>query len=79
MNLKNELKSIVAKRGTNFKKICEIISEKTNNPKFNNNNLSSRIYRQTIKFKEVEMILKELGYKIEFVELKPIDKSSDFA
>lgn len=70
MNLRNELKSIIAKRGTTFKRICTIIAEKTYNSKFNNNNLSSRINRQTIKFKEVEQILDELGYDIVFVERK---------
>lgn len=70
MNIRNEINSIVSKKGQTFKKVCKIISEKTNNPTFNSNNLSSKISRKTITIRDVELILKELGYRIEFVEDK---------
>ena len=70
MNVKNELKGIIARRGTTFKKICSIISEKTENPQFNDNNISTKFTRHTIRFDEVEQILDELGYDIVFVERK---------
>ena len=70
MNIRNEINSIVSKKGQTFKKVCEIISEKTNNPTYNSNNLSSKISRKTITIRDVELILKELGYRIEFVEDK---------
>ncbi len=68
MNLRNELKSIISKKGTSFKKICQVISKNTNNPQFNSNNVSSKISRGTVRFEEIQLILKELGYRIEFVE-----------
>ena len=70
MNVRNELKSIISKQGKTFKKVCEIISNRTNNPKFNGNNISSKITRKSVTIREIELILKELGYRIEFVEDK---------
>lgn len=70
MNVRNELKSIISKQGKTFKKVCEIISAKNNNPHFNSNNLSSKISRKTITIRDIELILHELGYRIEFVEDK---------
>ena len=43
MNVRNELKSIISKQGKTFKKVCEAVADKTNNPKFNSNNLSTKI------------------------------------
>lgn len=70
MDVRNELKSLIAKQGKTFKSVCEIISKRTNNPKFNYNNLSSKISRKTITFRDVELMAKEIGYRIEFVEDK---------
>ena len=70
MDVRNELKSIISKQGKTFKKVCEIVSLKTNNSRFNSNNISSKISRKTITIREIELMLKELGYRIEFVEDK---------
>ncbi|MBQ8168465.1 hypothetical protein IJZ97_03520 [bacterium] len=70
MNVKNELKSLIARKGTTFKKVCTNISEKTGNLQFNDNNISTKFTRGTIRFHEVELILDELGYDIVFVERK---------
>ncbi len=67
MDVRNEVKSLIYKKGSSLKKICDEIS-KTAGPKFNSNNISSKFTRKTIKFEEVQLILNELGYEIKFVE-----------
>lgn len=67
MDVRNEVKSLIYKKGSSLKKICDEIS-KTTGPKFNSNNISSKFTRKTIKFDEVQLILNELGYEIKFVE-----------
>ena len=66
MNIRNELKSLIAQNGTTLKKVCEIISEKTGKNVIGNN-MTNKIRRNTIKFEEVEQILDALGYHVEFV------------
>lgn len=68
MNVRNELNSIIHKQGKTFKEICELVSEKHDDPTFNSNNLSSKISRKTITIRDTELILKELGYHIEFIK-----------
>lgn len=68
MNVRNELNSIIHKQGKTFKGICDIVSKKLNDPTFNSNNLSTKISRKTISIRDAEFILKELGYRIEFVK-----------
>ncbi len=70
MNVRNELNSIIHKQGKTFKDVCEMVSEKYDDPTFNSNNLSSKISRKTITIRDTELILKELGYKIAFIEDK---------
>ncbi len=69
MDVKSEIKSIIAKRATTFKAVCEEV-EKVTHKKVSTNNLTNKFRRKTIKFKEVEDILNILEYHIEFVENK---------
>ena len=67
MDIKSEIKSIIAKKGTTLKKVCaELENEK--NKKISPNNMTNKLRRKTIKFEEVNDILKILNYHIEFVE-----------
>lgn len=66
MDVKNEIKSLIAKKATTLKKVCADIST-VKNIKIQPNNLSNKFKRKTIKFSEVEYILDILGYHIEFV------------
>ncbi len=66
MELRNELKGLIAKNGTTLKKVCEILTQKTG---YNHigNNITNKLRRKTIKFEEVQEILDVLGYHIEFI------------
>jgi len=66
MDIRNEIKSLIAKNGTTLKKICEQLTEKTGKS-YAGNNLTNKLRRNTIKFEEVQEILDVLDYHIEFV------------
>lgn len=68
MNVKDEVKSLVAKKGTTLTKVCASIQEK-GTKKFALNSIINKFSRKTIKFEEVQLIVNELGCKIEFTEL----------
>ncbi len=66
MELRYELKSLIAKNGTTLKKVCEKLTEQTERL-YIGNNITNKLRRKTIKFEEVQEILDVLGYHIEFV------------
>lgn len=68
MDVKNEIKSLIAKRGMTLKQVWKILSEKTGKI-YSGNNITNKLRRKTIKFEEVQMIFEILGYKIEYKEL----------
>lgn len=68
MNVRDEVKSLIAKKGTTLTKVCSKIQSK-NNKKFALNSIINKFARKTIKFEEVQLIVNELGYKIEFTEM----------
>lgn len=68
MDVRNEVKSLIYKKGSSLKKVCDEISKKQG-PTFNSNNISTKFTRNTIRFEEVQLIVNELGYKIEFTEM----------
>lgn len=67
MDIRNEIKSIIAKKGTTLKKVC-LELEKIKNKKYSPNNMTNKLRRKTIKFEEVNDILKILNYHIEIIE-----------
>lgn len=69
MDVRSELKSIIAKKASTLKQVCEIITQ-TKNKKITPNNITNKLRRKTIKFQEVLEILEALEYHIEFVENK---------
>ena len=69
MNVKNEIKSIIAKKAQTLKNVCKLMTEKSNK-EILPNNITNKFRRGTIKFNEVQEILDVLGYHIEFVENK---------
>ena len=72
MDIRCEIKYLIAKRGKSLKDVCESISKRINNPKFTSNNISTKFSRKTIRYEELELILSEIGYHIEFVENKKL-------
>ncbi len=69
MDIRSEIKSIIAKKGTTLKKVCAEL-ENAKNKKFSPNNMTNKLRRKTVKFEEVKDILAVLDYHIEFVENK---------
>ena len=69
MDVKSEIKSIIAKRALTLKKVCEIL-ETNKKEKVSPNNITNKFRRKTVKFSEVQEILEVLNYHIEFVENK---------
>ena len=68
MNVKEEIKVIIARRGTTLKKVCEQLSEITGKY-YSYNNISNNLHRGTIKFDEVQQIFKILNYEICYKDL----------
>jgi len=66
MDVRNELKSLIAKNGTTLKKICEELTQRSGESVLGNN-ITNKLRRKTIKFEEVAQILEVLDYHIEFV------------
>ena len=67
MDVKSELKSIIAKKASTLKKVCELLEE-TKKEKISPNNITNKLRRKTLKFEEVQDILSVLDYHIEFIE-----------
>ncbi len=67
MDIRKEIKSLIALRGSTLTKVCQNIHKNTNK-KFAPNSITNKFARKTIKFEEVQLILNELGYEIKFVE-----------
>lgn len=66
MDVRDEIKSLIAKNGTTLKKVCEQLSE-AKGKQVIGNNITNKLRRKTIKFQEVQDILNVLGYHIEFI------------
>jgi len=63
MDVREEIKVAIAKRGTTFKKVCEELSA-LSGKYYSYNNISNKIRNRTIKFDEVQNILKILDYEL---------------
>lgn len=68
MDIKNEIKALIAKRGMTLKQVCQILSEKTGKS-YSGNNITNKLRRKTIKFEEVQLIFEILGYELEHRDL----------
>lgn len=71
MDVKAEIKSLIAKKASTLKEVCALI-EQGKNKKVCPNNMTNKLRRKTIKFDEVQEILDVLDYHIEFVENKKL-------
>ena len=63
MNIKEELKVMIARRGTTLKKVCEELSN-ISGKYYSYNNISNKIHRGTIRFSEVQQMFEILDYKL---------------
>ena len=69
MDIKTEIKVVIARRGTTLKKVCEELSKVTGKY-YSYNNISNKMTRGTIKFYEVQEIFKILGYELSYTDVK---------
>lgn len=65
MDIREEIKVLIARRGTTLKKVCELLSEKTGKF-YSYNNISNKLHRKTIRFDEVQMIFEILDYELSY-------------
>jgi len=63
MDAKEEIKVIIARRGTTLKKVCEELSYACGKH-YSYNNISNKLRNKTIKFDEVQKIFEILNYKL---------------
>lgn len=68
MDVKNKVMSIIYECGTTLTNVCNKVSAKIDNPKFTQKNISSKFSKKTVRFDEIQLIMKEIGYHIEFVK-----------
>ena len=68
MNVKNQVMGLIHSKGRTLTEICKKISAETNNERFTQKSISSKFSQKTVRFDEIQLILAELGYRIEFVE-----------
>ena len=66
MDVRNEIKSIIAKKAQTLKNVCEIMTQKSNKTVMPNN-ITNKLRRGTIKFNEIQDMLDVLDYHIEFI------------
>ena len=69
MDVRSEIKSIIAKNATTLNQVCTEMSRRKNK-KIAPNNITNKFARKTIKFEEIVDILNILDYHIEFVPNK---------
>lgn len=67
--IRNEIKSYIAKKGIEMQKLVEMINEKYNK-KDSLSNLSNKLRRGTIKYSEVKEIADVIGYEIQWQDKK---------
>lgn len=70
MDICSKIKSILVLEKIQIKEFANLLNEKNNTNKYSGKNLSAKLNRDGISFKEAEMMLNTLGYKIEIIESK---------
>jgi len=66
MDVRNEIKSIIAKKAQTLKNVCEMMTQKSDKT-IMPNNITNKLRRGTIKFNEIQDMLDVLDYHIEFI------------
>ncbi len=70
MDVCSKIKSILVLQKMQIKEFADLLNEKNNTQKYSGKNLSAKLNRDSISFKEAEMMLNILGYKVEILENK---------
>ncbi|MBQ8458714.1 hypothetical protein IJ541_01275 [bacterium] len=64
---RDKIKSFIALNGIYIKKLAVLMSEKSGK-NFTEDSLGGKIRRESITFKEVELLADVLGYSVEFIK-----------
>lgn len=64
MDIKKEIKKLLIEKGLNMSQLVEMINQKTGNND-SLQNLSGKLNRNTLKFREADEILEVLGFQFE--------------
>lgn len=67
MNVRNQLKSMLALKCITIKKLAQMMSEKTGE-KYTQQSLSHKLARESISLKEASIIAELLNYELKFIE-----------
>jgi len=66
-DIRNEIKALVASSGWTMVDIVKVLNEKYGTDT-TSQNLSNKLSRETIKYKEVKLIAEIIGYKLEWTK-----------
>ena len=72
MDACSKIKSVLAFNRMQIKEFAQLLNEKTGTNKYNAKNLSAKLLRDSISFKEAEMMLNLLGYEVQIVETRDL-------
>ena len=72
MNICDKIKSILVLNRVQIKEFAQLLNEKNGTNKYSGNNLSAKLLRDSISFKEAEMMLNLLGYEVQIVETRDL-------
>ncbi len=67
LQIKEQIKTLLAQEGIKLKELAEMISTKTGNT-CSANSLSQKLRRGTLSYNEALLIAEILGYRIDFVK-----------
>ncbi len=65
----NEIKILAMDRDMTLTRVAELLSQKLNK-KYSMNNLSQKLRKETIPYKEIKLIAEILDYDIRFIDKK---------
>lgn len=72
-DIRNEIKSYIAKSGWTITDIVKALNEKYNTDT-TSQNLSNKLSRGTIKYSEAKQIAEVIGYKIEWLKQEKVEE-----
>lgn len=66
-SIRAEIKILLAKKGWTLEKLAQEMGKRLNK-KYTANNLTKKISKETIPYREIKLIADILGYDIEFID-----------
>lgn len=73
MNIRNEIKSYIAAAGFTMRQLVAEINERKNQD-LTPNNFTTKLAKETLRYKDAKMVAEILGYELVWVKKKPDNK-----